>query len=202
MYYISLMALNLLDLPGTADDEEEEGEFCAAAFSDDEEEEHGIDSQCPLCKFGDGGTGEANEILSRMEDIDKQLTGTMRDDEIYKLQADLYTEYVTEPLKRQGKNPPEVTPGICKEHFQKHRVNAKRIVGGEIRFVDTMQHHFRKQNILTRNNCTGETRINTSAVKQWIQLSKHKMDLLKYYKGPLAKELGSKTKTIQPYSFS
>tara|TARA_B100000424_G_C22899686_1_gene478515 strand:+ start:199 stop:804 length:606 start_codon:yes stop_codon:yes gene_type:complete len=194
--------LNLLNLPGGDDDDEEEGDFVPCAFSDDEEEEHDIDCGCPLCKYGDGGTGQSNQIVQRMEEMDSALTGTMRDDEIYKVQADLYKEYISEPLKKQGLNPPEITPDICKKHFSKHRINARRMIGREIQFCNTMQFHFRRQNILSRNNITGETRINTPSVKQWIQLSKHKLELIKYYKGPLSKELKGQTKTMQPYSFS
>ena len=198
------MALNLLDLPSGGNDilDDDEGEFFPCAFSDDEEEEHGLDCQCPLCKHGDGGTGQAHEIITRMEEIDVALTGTMRDDEIYRLQAELFTEHVEKPLKKQGLDAPSITPEQCRDHFSKHRVNAKRVIAGEIRFVDTMQYHFRKQNILSRNNQTGETRINSSAVKQWIALSKHKMELIKYYKGPLSKETSGNTKSMTPYSFS
>lgn len=197
------MALNLLDLPtGNDTMDDDEGEFFPCAFSDDEEEDHGLDCQCPLCKHGDGGTGDSHEIISRMEEIDVALTGTMRDDEIYKIQADLFTEHVQKPLEKQGLTAPTITPEMCRDHFSKHRVNAKRVIAGEIRFVDTMQRQFRKQNILSRNNQSGETRINSSAVKQWIQLSKHKMELIKYYKGPLSKESSGNTKSMTPYSFS
>jgi hypothetical protein len=200
---VDTMALNLLDLPvGQDGEDDDEGEFCPCAFSDDEEEDHGIDCNCPLCKHGDGGTGDAHEIISRMEEIDTALTGNIRDDDIYRLQAEMFTEHVQKPLEKQGLEAPTITPEMCRDHFSKHRVNAKRVIAGEIRFVDTMQYHFRKQNILSRNNQTGETRINTSAVKQWIQLSKHKMDLIKYYKGPLSKVTGGNTKSMTPYSFS
>ena len=197
------MALNLLDLPvGQDNEDDDEGEFCPCAFSDDEEEDHGIDCNCPLCKYGDGGTGDAHEIISKMEEVDTAMTGNIRDDDIYRLQAEMFTEHVQKPLEKQGLSAPTITPEMCRDHFSKHRVNAKRVIAGEIRFVDTMQYHFRKQNILSRNNQTGETRINTSAVKQWIQLSKHKMDLIKYYKGPLSKNKAGNTKSMTPYSFS
>ena len=54
--------LNLLGLGGDGDDDEEEGEFVPAAFSDDEEEEHEVDCMCPLCKYGDGGTGRSSDL--------------------------------------------------------------------------------------------------------------------------------------------
>lgn len=197
--------MDLLNLPEDLEERlehDENGDFVPCAFSDDEEEEHNIDCQCPLCKHGDGGTGNTHEILSRMEEIDNQLTGTVRDDEIYRIQAEMFTEHVQKPLEKQGIKAPKVTPEICRDHFSKHRVNPKRVIAGDIRFVDTMQYHFRKQNILSRNNETGKTKINSNAVKQWIQLSKHKMELIKYYKGPLTKEEGAATKSMTPYSFS
>ena len=129
------------------------------------------------------------------------MVGKIKDDEIYNLQADLYRTHVKEPLQRQGIEAPNVTAETCKAHFSKHRMNMKRMVGSEISFVNSMQRHVRKEQILTRNNVTGRTKVDNDAIKQWIALSKHKLDLVKYYKGPLSKEVASKTQSIKPYSF-
>ena len=72
----------------------------------------------------------------------------------------------------------------------------------DIFFVNSMQKHVRREQILSRNNVTGRTKVDNAAIKQWIALSKHKLDLIKYYKGPLSKEIASKTQNINPYSFS
>lgn len=186
-----------------ADDDMDEGEFVPCVFSDDEEEEHGDGCSCPLCVHGDGGTGEAHHVIQRMREIDEQLAGKVSDREIYRIQANLYKENVAEPLKRQGIDVPEVTPEDCKKHFASHSINPKRMMSNEIQFVNTMQKHVRKSRILSRNTVTGETRINDGAVRQWLQLSKHKMELLKFYRGALSKSSqGSGTKTIKPYSFT
>ena len=79
---------------------------------------------------------------------------------------------------------------------------SSKILGSEINFVNSMQKHVRREQILSRNNVTGRTKVDNAAIKQWIALSKHKLDLIKYYKGPLSKEIASKTQNIKPYSFS
>ena len=196
-----------LEAVGVADnntmmEEDDPGEFVPCYFSDDEEEEHSEGCKCALCQYGDGGSGEAHAVISRMLEIDNQMVGKVRDKEIYQLQADLYQSHVKEPLERQGIEAPNVTAATCRDHFSKHRLNMKRMIGGEINFVNTMQKHVRRENILSRNNVTGRTRVDNGAIKQWIALSKHKLDLIKYYKGPLSKDSGTKTASIKPYSFS
>ena len=184
-------------------DEEETGDFVACRFSDDEEDEHGDDCECVLCSYGDGGSGEAHAVLERMQEIDQQLVGKVSDDEIHRLQAELYTTHVLEPLKRQGiENVPEVTAEMCRKHFSKHRMNIRRLIGSEISFVNTMQKQVRRENILSRNNVTGQTKIDNGALNNWLKMSKHKLDLVKFYNGALAKADGKKTQNIKPYSFS
>lgn len=200
--------LPALDFDTVADntgliEEDDVGEFVPCHFSDDEyEDEHSEGCKCALCQYGDGGSGEAHAVISRMQEIDSQMVGKVADSEIYSLQADLYRTHVKEPLERQGIDAPEVTAETCRAHFSKHRMNMKRMVGSEITFVNSMQKHVRRENILSRNNVTGRTKVDNGAIKQWIALSKHKLDLIKYYKGPLSKEIGGKTQNIKPYSFS
>jgi len=57
-----------------------------------------------------------------MMEIDSQMVGKVKDDEIYQLQADLYRSHVKEPLERQGIEAPDVTAQTCKDHFSKHRL--------------------------------------------------------------------------------
>tara|TARA_B110000879_G_C11176843_1_gene516402 strand:+ start:2559 stop:3167 length:609 start_codon:yes stop_codon:yes gene_type:complete len=183
-------------------DDDDPGEFVPCHFSDDEEDSHDLDCQCALCQYGDGGSGEAHSVIQRMQEIDSQMVGKVRDEEIYSLQADLYRTHVKEPLSRQGIEAPDVTAETCRAHFSKHRMNMKRMIGSEISFVNSMQKHVRRENILSRNNVTGRTKVDNGSIKQWISLSKHKLDLIKYYKNTLSKETGNKTASIKPYSFS
>ena len=199
------MDLLPLQPPAATETEEPEGEFVPCQFSDDEESdeelEHGEGCRCPLCMHGDGGTGASHHVLQQMEDIDRTMTGKMSDKAIWQLQAKIYEKHVTEPLSRQGIKAPVVTPEDCRKHFSRHRVNSKRIVGDDIHFINTMQKQFRRTQILTRNTHTGETKMNTAAIRQWTALSKHKLDLIKYYNNTLSKDDGKGTATATPYTF-
>ena len=66
IFYLKL-SIRLPEDGAQGEEDDDEGEFNPCAFSDDEEEEHGLDCGCPLCKHGDGGTGEAHEIINKME---------------------------------------------------------------------------------------------------------------------------------------
>jgi hypothetical protein len=200
--------MDLLPLAPAAatETEEPEGEFVPCQFSSDEESddelEHGAGCRCPLCTHGDGGTGASHQVLQQMEDIDRTMAGKVSDKAIWDLQANLYAKHVTEPLARQGIKAPVVTPDDCRKHFSRHRVNPKRIIGEDIKFISTMQKQFRRSQILSRNTHTGETKMNTAAVRQWTALSKHKLDLIKYYNNTLSKDDGKGTTTSTPYTFT
>jgi len=186
------------------EDDEDLGKFIPCTFGDEEEDELDHDYQkCALCAYGDGGSsGQANQIIARMQEIDSQLVGKIQDSEIYKLQAEIYRTQVQEPLARQGLKCPEVTAECCKAHFSKHQLNMKRMIGTEIAQVNTMQRHVRSSQILSRNNVTGQTKVDNGSLKVFVTLSKHKLDLIKYYKNTLSKESGKSTGSIKPYSFN
>ena len=64
-----------------------------------------------------------------------------------------------------------------------------------------MQRHIRRENVLSRNNVTGQTKIDNGALNNWLKMSKHKLDLVKFYNSALKSD-GKKTQNIKPYSFS
>jgi|TARA_B110000908_G_scaffold171758_1_gene235749 hypothetical protein len=183
--------------------EEDIGDYIPCTFGDEEEDETDEPVKCALCAYGDGGAnGQANQIISRMQEIDSQLVGKIQDSEIYKLQAEIYRTQVAEPLQRQGIKCPEVTADCCRAHFSKHQLNMKRMIGNEIAQVNTMQRHVRSSQILSRNNVTGLTKVDNGSLKVFVTLSKHKLDLIKYYKNTLSKDSGKATANIKPYSFN
>ena len=62
-----------------------------------------------------------------------------------------------------------------------------------------MQNHFSASQIATRN-ADGKN-IAFKSVDQWIRLSKHKLDLIKYYQS-LAKQRVSEPAGIKPFEFN
>jgi hypothetical protein len=65
-----------------------------------------------------------------------------------------------------------------------------------------MQIHFRKHQVATINSKTGRKKLDPKAMNEWVKLSKHKLELIKYYNGPLAKMKNKDTGSIKPYEFS
>jgi hypothetical protein len=188
----------------TDEGDEDIGRFIACTFGDESDDELEDENQkCVLCSYGDGGTsGQAHQIIARMQEIDSQLVGKIQDSEIYKLQAEIFRTQVQEPLERQGIKCPTVTVECCKAHFSKQQLNMKRMIGSEIAQVNTMQRHVRSSQILSRNNVTGRTKVDNGSLKVFVTLSKHKLDLIKYYKNTLSKDSGKSTGSVKPYSFN
>jgi hypothetical protein len=52
------------------------------------------------------------------------------------------------------------------------------------------------------NNKTGRKKIDPKSMSDWIKLSKHKLELIKYYNGPLNKGRKKEATSIKPYDFS
>ena len=176
----------------TGDEEEEPVEVAC----DVEEEESEVN--CPICSHN---SGEAS-VIQKMNEIESNLTGTVSCEEIYRIQHQLYEHQIRQPLLRQNLSAPEITIDHIRKHYQHHRLNLKDIIAKEILFVNVMQVHFRKQQIATKNLKDGTKTLNLKGVNEWIKLSKHKLDLIKYFNGPLAKKSKTKNSGIKPYEFS
>ena len=181
------------DMATPEDAAEEEKEDVPCDVEDEESEVH-----CPICSHNSGETS----VIQKMNEIENNLIGTVSSEEIYRIQYELYEHQVRQPLLRQGLEAPEITMKHIRSHYQNHRLNLKDIVAKEILFVNVMQIHFRKQQIATRNKRDGSKTLNLKGVNEWIKLSKHKLDLIKYFNGPLAKKSKSKNSGIKPYEFS
>jgi hypothetical protein len=163
----------------------DEDEICAL-----EEPDLGL---CPLCKYQD------DNIIKKMSEVEKSLTGNIEAGEIYNILCNLYHNH-TAPLIRQGKKPMALTPELCKEHYSKHVVNPVQQVADDIMYCCKMQRHYKK-NIGVRSSHTGNITLNPHHVNEYIKLSRHKLDLVKYM-NTLQKRNETKQNTSNPYAFS
>ena len=92
-----------------------------------------------------------------------------------------------------------LTPEMCKEHYTKHVVNPVQQVSDDILYCCKLQRHY-KRNIGVRNQQDNVT-LNPHHVNEFIKLSKHKLDLVKYM-NIMKKKTETKTNTSEPYAFS
>ncbi len=167
-------------------DEEETDEFCAVM-----DEQH---TECPLCQLN-----STDPIIQKMNAMEESMSGKVCANEIYKLLYDFYTMQKRD-LERQNITCPTITLDQIREHYEKHRVNLKNIVANEIFLANEMQGHFASSQIATRN-ASGQKTLHSKSVDQWIRLSKHKLDLVKYYQS-LSKNKVSEPSGIKPFEFN
>ena len=136
-----------------------------------------------------------------MEDIDRTMAGKVSDKAIWDLQANLYAKHVTEPLARQGIKAPVVTPDDCRALLAAPgQPEAHHRRGHQIH-----QHHAEAvppQPDSVAQHAHGRDQDEQAAVRQWTALSKHKLDLIKYYNNTLSKDDGKGTTTSTPYTFT
>lgn len=155
-----------------------------------EEEEH----DCPLCQLN-----STDPILSKMNSMEESMTGKVSAQEIYRTLYAFYCHQKNE-LERQNMACPDISLDQIARHYEKHKINLKNIVANEIFLANEMQVHFRACQIATRDS-SGRKTLDSKSVDQWIRLSKHKLDLVKYYNS-LAKQKVSEPSGIKPYEFN
>ena len=148
---------------------------------------------CPLCSYQNGG------IVQRMSATHHALSGQIEPDKMYEVLCDMYAKH-TAPLIRQGKSPMPLTHAMCRNHYTKHMVNAMQQVGDDIHYCARMQEHYQK-NIGVRNNTLGTVTLNPAYVNDYVKISKHKLELVKYYNVMRRRQSDSQT-TEQPHAFS
>lgn len=155
-----------------------------------EEPSYGV---CPLCTYQD------DNIIRSMADVERNLTGSVEKDEIYNVLCKMYKKH-TAPLVRQGKKLMKLTPELCKEHYTRHVVNPTQQVADDILYCCKLQRHYKK-NIGVRSQQTGNVTLNPHHVNEFVKLSKHKLDLVKYM-NTLRKKKETETSSSEPYAFS
>ena len=148
---------------------------------------------CPLCKYQD------DNIIRNMSDVEKNLTGNVDRDEIYVVLCNMYKKH-TKPLVQQGKKLMKLTPAHCKEHYTKHVVNSRQQVSDDILYCCKLQRHYKK-NIGIRSSHSGQVTLNPHHVNEYIKLSKHKLDLVRYM-NVMDKRTDNNTASNEPYAFS
>lgn len=146
---------------------------------------------CPLCTY------QKDNIIQSCSKVHASLVGKVANQQIYTIICDMYEKHV-EPLRRQGKVLMALDEQTCKEHFTRHVVNPTQQIADDILYCAKMQRHY-QNNIALRNG--GAVMLNPQSVKEYVQISKHKLELVKYFSNRKKKEANGMS-TIQPYAFN
>lgn len=178
-----------------ADVEEDNEEPCHVLDDHDHEEE-----VCPICSHNASERG----VISKMNELEEKLTGTISSEEIYRIMYQMWEHEVKIPLERQHLPVPNLTIDHIRKHYTSHKMNMRNIVSKEILFVNEMQRQLKARQIAVRNRVTGEKRLVLKGISEWQRLSKHKLELIKYFNNTLmknAKSGSSSAAAIKPYEF-
>ena len=179
-----------IPVPDNDEDNEEPVPVC-----EDEDDQH----ECPIC------THNASErsVIAKMNELEQKLTGHIAPEEIYRIMYQLWEHEVVIPLQRQQMPFPKLTIDDIRRHYTSHKMNMKNLVSKEILFVSELQRQLKQRQIAVRNKITGEKRLVIKGISEWQKLSKHKLELIKYYNNTLMKNAKSSTTnaSIKPYEF-
>ena len=178
-------------------------QFAAAMVHDNDDEveicplEEKSAGTCPLCVYQD------DNIVRHMTKTYETLQGKVDREKIFCILCDMYKKH-TIPLIRQGKVPFELNVDHCREHFTKHVVNAFEQISDDILYCAKMQRHYKK-NIGVKNTHSGRVSLNPQFVQEYVKLSRHKLELVKYLnvlKKRKEANVSSEPTRVAPHSFS
>jgi len=149
--------------------------------------------QCPLCCYQD------DNIIRNIAKVEASLSGKIQANQIYTILCDMYEKNAV-PLRRQGKKLLPLTTEICAEHFTRHVINTSQQIAEDIHYCSKMQRHYQK-NIGLRNGNSGLVVLNPSSVNEYVKISRHKLELVKYFNTVQKRKQASETSTT-PYAFT
>lgn len=148
--------------------------------SDDEEDNleepqsaSGHDDPCPCCELA------TSEVVRAMDSVADTLAGRAGDGHITKMQLEIYNRRMA-PLRREGRDVPQLTREMLLRHYRTHRVSIMRSVAEEIRVFELMERTLRRTGLCDLD-ADGRRVLVKSGAQEMNRLSKSKLDLLKFY---------------------
>ena len=138
----------------------------------DQEEQEELDTSCPMCENAD----EAGSALGYLKQLDTALGGRTKDGVLAKMQLESYNMFFADPMRNKGMDVPELTENIIREHFTFHDINPLRILRHDINRLDSIQNALRP-----RKRGAGGMLCNENDAKQWREMQRLKMDLVRQY---------------------
>ena len=165
-------------------------QICAVA------EDELIHGECILCKF----SSNKHPVFLKMDQMERQLTGRVNPNEIYRSLYNLYVLEMRNKLTNQGHECPHITIEDIAKHYKYHKLNEKEVISNDIVTIGIMQQHLKDSQIATKKN-DGMKTYNLKCVEAYVRLSKHKLDLIKYLKSADGNRKSS-TEKIKAYEFT
>lgn len=162
---------------------------------------NGDRTQCMLCSKSNTNLNGVT-LLDEFQKIEDSLLGKVADMFIYETMKKYYDEKIREPIIRQNLNCPDLSVDEIASHFSFHSVNTRRMIKNDIIFLNNAQSFIRQNGLLKENIASGTKSINNGFMKQWNQLSKTKVELIRYFNQLNKADVLSKGPSTNPQEFS
>lgn len=123
---------------------------------------------CVLCEYADD-TGGAMHYLKQ---LDVALGGRTDDSILAKMQEQSYRNLFYIPMTERGIEVPELSAAEIQEHFALHDINPLRVLRKDMVKLQLMQEKL---------ETGGDLEYNANDARQWTNIERLKMDLVKQY---------------------
>ena len=156
-------------------------------------EETSVDA-CPLCVY------QNDNVIQNIAKVEASLAGKIDTKQIYSVVCTMYSKHI-EPLRRQGKKLLDLDEKTCEEHYTRHVVNTTQQIAGDILYCSKIQRHYQKT-IALRSGSDGAVMLNPQSVTEYVKISRHKLELVKYFNTAQRKKQTEDATALQPYAFN
>ena len=121
---------------------------------------------CPLCS---DHILKHSILLQELEQIEHKYLGRIEPEAIVRIQFDHYERTYRKPLADNHRNHVTLTKANIRTHFEEHRISHSRMILNDVREAKRVQ----------REMMQSDMSASEGKVKTWMQLSKHKHDLIR-----------------------
>ncbi len=156
---------------------------------------------CILCSKSNTSLNGVT-LLEEFSKIEDSLLGQVDDMFIFETMKKYYDDKIKAPMLRQNVHVPELEVDDIAKHFCFHSLNTKRMLKNDIIFLDNTQRFLRQNGLLKSNIASGTKSLNNGFMKQWNQLSKTKVELMRYFNQVTKDDVLVKGPSTNPQEFN
>ena len=128
---------------------------------------------CVLCDHAD----DVGSAMAYLKGMDTALGGRTTDKRLAQLMVESYNTFFYEPAVRSGETPPTLSEEQLTTHFTQHDINPLRQLRKDINRLNAIQDALAPRNV----GSGGAITCNDADAKNWANLQRLKMDLVKQY---------------------
>jgi len=188
-------------------EDEEEQELNRQRDQDEESanEEHNHET-CVFCN-DNGAYGISDDLVINRDNMvayHSKNYGNMRNDLLFETIVEDHRRHIEDPLRRNGYPAPRMTHKKIRQHFaprgRPHTINLKFMAGETLKDIQLCEKEIFENGLRQRNTITGKKSINGAKLKEWKEVTRQKMEYMKFYKSLQEEDEGKSNGRMGPRS--